>query len=105
MKTQRIKPGKSMSKKEKEDYIKIIRKLPWLYSPILNALKIFGRKSSSLIDVGCGDGYLLSLIHKKFPSLELYGLDKDSFFIKNAKSKYNFNLKLEDMKEIKGKYD
>ena len=30
---------------------------------------------SSLIDVGCGNGFLLNLIHEKFPHVKLYGFD------------------------------
>lgn len=39
---------------------------------ILNNIK---PDTKSLIDIGCGNGYLLKKVHEKFPSIELYGFD------------------------------
>lgn len=32
-------------------------------------------ETKTLIDIGCGNGYLLKQIHQKFPTIELYGFD------------------------------
>jgi len=31
--------------------------------------------TKTLVDIGCGNGYLLKKIHEKFPNIELYGFD------------------------------
>ncbi len=41
---------------------------------ILSKAKI-NRKIKTLIDIGCGDGFLLSVVQKKFKNIELNGLD------------------------------
>jgi ubiquinone/menaquinone biosynthesis C-methylase UbiE len=45
---------------------------------ILNRLNFFKsmlEASSRILDIGCGDGQLLMDLHKKYPNLELWGLD------------------------------
>jgi ubiquinone/menaquinone biosynthesis C-methylase UbiE len=41
----------------------------------LNFLKNILEVSSRVLDLGCGDGQLLMDLHKKYPNLELWGLD------------------------------
>lgn len=85
-----------MSQDEKDEYIKIIEALPLLYAPILKEIALLAPQIQSVLDVGCGSGYLLELIHRKFPRLNLWGVDADSYFIKVARSKYPFNFSIED---------
>ncbi len=59
--------------------------MPWLYAPMLKALRPYAKKFKSLVDIGCGDGYLLELIHGKFSQLNLAGIDVDPFMIQQAK--------------------
>ena len=103
MKTKRIQNNQIMCESEKKDFSKIIRIMPWLYSPILEELK--DKKGETLCDVACGDGYLLELISKKYPSLKLTGVDIDSTFIKNAKKNVSANFKKIDAFKIKDKFD
>jgi len=93
--TQRTQKNNLMVEREKNEFSKIIRKMPWLYSLILNELQEYSN-SSGLIDVGCGDGYLLELIYSKFPHIKLTGVDIDLYFIKKAKENYPFDFLNQD---------
>ena len=42
---------------------------------IIRALPFANAKGGKIIDIGCGEGYLLYKIHEKYPQAELYGLD------------------------------
>jgi ubiquinone/menaquinone biosynthesis C-methylase UbiE len=90
--TERIQLNHRMQLIEKKQFIKIIKKLPWLYVPILSAVKKNIRGVNSIVDVGCGDGYLLGLISKKFPNINLSGVDIDRFFINKASKQYGFDF-------------
>ena len=103
MKTKRIQNNKIMSKEERQGFSKIIRKMPWLYDLILKELK--NVKGKTLCDVACGDGYLLKLIHNRFPDLKLKGLDIDGNFIKKAKSELLFDFEKLDVFKLKEKFD
>lgn len=46
----------------------------------------------NFIDFGCADGTLLSYVHKDFPKLKLYGVDKNQEMIELAKKKLSCNL-------------
>ena len=99
MKTKRIQNNKIMSKGEKEAYIKIIRNMPWLYSPIIQEIR--GCKGKNLLDVACGDGYLLEQIEAKYPHLRLNGIDIDPFF----KDKSRYDIEIKDAFDLDKKYD
>ena len=103
MKTKRIQTNQIMCESEKKDFSKIIRTMPWLYSPILEELK--GKKGETLCDVACGDGYLLELIHERFPDLRLKGVDIDSYFIRRAKKELPFGFERLDVFKLKEKFD
>jgi SAM-dependent methyltransferase len=94
-----------MAEDEKSDFIKIIRKMSWLYQPIIEALTPYIKTSSSLLDVACGDGYLLELINARFLGLNLSGIDIDPYFIDKAKKSYTFNFETMDALELTGNYD
>jgi SAM-dependent methyltransferase len=54
----------------------------------------FISKESKIIDVGCNDGYLLSLLKKKTNSKYIFGLDPSGFQINKSKRRYkNINFK------------
>ena len=103
MKTKRIQNNQIMCESEKKDFSKIIRTMPWLYSPVLKELK--GKKGKTLCDVACGDGYLLELISKKYPNLKLFGIDIDKGFIKNAKGNIPANFENIDAFNMKNNFD
>lgn len=94
-----------MSIEEKENFVIFIWRAPWLYKHILDTVRIFAPKSKTLLDVGCGDGFLLKKIHKLFPNILLSGLDIDSYFVTKAKKESAFNYILGDALNIKYKYD
>ncbi|MBI2410619.1 MAG: class I SAM-dependent methyltransferase [Candidatus Kerfeldbacteria bacterium] len=85
MNTQRVQENYIMSRDEKEAFVDVIRRFPWLYTPILQQLEAYIQNGNTLVDIGCGDGYLLQLIHEKFPALKLTGVDVDSFMIDRAR--------------------
>jgi 2-polyprenyl-3-methyl-5-hydroxy-6-metoxy-1,4-benzoquinol methylase len=103
MKTKRTQNNQIMCEYEKKDFSKIIRTMPWLYSPILDELKQI--KGETLCDVACGDGYLLELISKKYPTLKLTGIDIDEDFIKKAKKESPFIFVKQDVFKMKNKFD
>jgi trans-aconitate methyltransferase len=103
MKTKRIQNNHLMCKSEKKDFSKIIRTIPWLYSPILKELK--DKKGRTLCDVACGDGYLLELISKKYSNFKLFGIDIDKDFIKNAKENTPANFENIDAFKMKNNFD
>jgi len=105
MKTSRLQKNLLMSKEEKEQYVKIIRKMPYLYKLILTEISKYAKNSSGLIDVACGDGYLLSLVNKKYSSLKLMGIDRDSFMIKKAIFELPFRFLKKDADKISRKED
>ncbi|MFA5993973.1 MAG: class I SAM-dependent methyltransferase [Parcubacteria group bacterium] len=103
--THRIQNNHIMAENEKRDFIKIIRKMPWLYQPIIEALIPHIKTSSSLLDVACGDGYLLELINARFLGLNLSGIDIDTYFIDRAKKNYTFNFEARDAFGLAKNYD
>ncbi|MBT7567807.1 class I SAM-dependent methyltransferase [archaeon] len=103
MRTKRIQNNQIMCESEKKGFSKIIRTMPWLYSPILQGLK--NKEEGTLCDVACGDGCLLELINKKHPNLKLNGIDIDKEFISCAKKNFPFNFKKEDAFKMKDKFD
>jgi ubiquinone/menaquinone biosynthesis C-methylase UbiE len=103
--TKRIQHNHQMSLDEKEQFSKIIRKMPWLYKPILECIQKNVKDVNKIVDVGCGDGYLLSLINTQFPNLSLTGIDIDSYFIENAAKDYSFEFFNEDGEINKNKGD
>ena len=61
------------------------------FSFFLESLELFGVNRGdfefSVLDVGCGNGILLSKIKEKFPTLELHGLEFSSDLLALAKSR------------------
>lgn len=45
-------------------------------------------KFSSLIDIGCGDAFLINLLQKSFPNVEYAGMDYSQSIIDEDKNKY-----------------
>ncbi len=105
IKTIRVQTNHVMSQEEKKDFVKLIRKMPWLYELILNSLKASMPFSGSLLDVACGDGYLLELIHARNPLCKLHGLDIDPFFIDEARKRYDFKFELKDVYSLGEQYE
>jgi len=89
METKREQHNHIMSTEEKEAYTKIIKALPHLYSPILKTIQEnINKKDNDLLDVGCGDGYLLGEIKKIFPKINLLGIDTDQYMINKGKNNF-----------------
>jgi len=103
MKTKRIQENGIMPIKEKKAFSKIIRTMPWLYSPILKEVEKVSWKT--LCDVACGDGYLLELINKMRPGLNLSGNDIDGYFVGKASQELPFKFEEQDAFKMKEKYD
>jgi len=78
--------------------------MPWLYNPILKTIKRYSN-AADLMDIGCGDGYLLELIHQKFSDIKLTGIDIDPYFIDKAKEKYSFEFLNENGYDLKKQAD
>jgi len=103
--TKRIQYNHQMSLNEKEQFSKIIRKMLWLYNPILECIQENIKDVNSIVDVGCGNGYLLNLINSKFHNLNLTGIDIDNYFIDKASKDYSFKFINEDGETNKTKGD
>lgn len=103
MQTKRHQDNHQMSDHERSDFSRIIRTMPWLYTPILNALESL--EGQSLCDIACGDGYLLELIQKQRPKLNLTGIDIDASFIEQAKNAYPFIFVQQDAYGLENTYD
>lgn len=67
---------------------KVTNLLPFklLYRKVLSQLKLYNLKDS-LLDVGCGSGNLIIQVAKKYPSLDLIGVDLSSEILELAKKK------------------
>tara|TARA_B110000971_G_C19903400_1_gene451067 strand:- start:1 stop:699 length:699 start_codon:yes stop_codon:yes gene_type:complete len=66
-------------------------------------------KHKSVIDVGCGDGFLLSKVKEKFPNISLSGIEMNPTQAIRKKLKHKgiklIKLKIEKLDNIKHKYD
>lgn len=58
------------------------------------AKRIDLKPDEKLLDVGCGDGNLLKILHKKYPNNKLIGLDIDPKILKIARKKLSKNIEL-----------
>lgn len=105
MYTKRLSESSILSDEERSEFIKHIRNLPWMYEPMLKTLESYATECSTLIDVACGDGYLLFLISKKFPHLKLIGLDLDKKMLCEARSKYPFTFYIMNAHSLNQCYD
>lgn len=67
---------------------KVTNLLPFklLHRKVLSQLKLYNLKDS-LLDVGCGPGNLIIQVAKKYPSLDLIGVDLSSEILELAKKK------------------
>jgi SAM-dependent methyltransferase len=59
---------------------------PGRYRPILHFLRKNAAGKSSLLDVGCGSGNVLAMIHKQTPVSELAGLDISPRYLEQCAS-------------------
>ncbi|NVM38586.1 MAG: class I SAM-dependent methyltransferase [Candidatus Lokiarchaeota archaeon] len=57
-----------------------------LYRKVLSQLNVFNLKNS-FVDVGCGSGNLIVQVAKKYPNLDLIGVDLSSEILELAKKK------------------
>lgn len=100
MNTQRVLEQSLLSDEERAQFRLFIRVAPWLYAPILSELEKTAFQTSSLLDVACGDGYLLSLLALRHPHLRLSGSDLDSHFIEQAQRLYSFPFQVKDAHQL-----
>ena len=63
-----------------------------LYQDIINTLAAL--RFSSVLDVGCGTGEILSAIRKRYPTASLCGIDISQEMLKQAEEKRMANVKL-----------
>ena len=54
------------------------------------------KNSSSILDVGCGKGFLLFEIKKLLPNIKILGLDKSKYAIRNSPKSIKKFLKIGD---------
>lgn len=95
-----------MDAAHRQDFRHMIRQMPWVYEPILQVIGQQLEGASRLHDVACGDGYLLSLIHDRFPQLELSGSDIDARFIAHAQQDFPFaSFRCAAAQDLEGDYD
>jgi len=59
-------------------------------------------KKLQILDIGCGNGYLLSVLAKRYPEAKLYGIDLTPEFYELAKGRRlkNTNIEIADCREI-----
>ena len=100
MNTRRVMGEQVMDADEKWAFVKIVRGLPWLYEPISSEIDKHAKSANTLLDVGCGDGYLLELVHERHPHLELSGIDIDPAMIRLAAQKLDYNFMEGDAEEL-----
>ncbi|MHA1269269.1 MAG: class I SAM-dependent methyltransferase [Candidatus Helarchaeota archaeon] len=84
-----------------KSFEKMTELLPFkiLHNKVIAKLKKYN-PSGKLIDVGCGSGNVIIKIAKRYPSLELIGIDISSQILELAKKKANLN-KVEDKIQFK----
>ncbi|MDX9971290.1 MAG: methyltransferase domain-containing protein [Candidatus Gracilibacteria bacterium] len=63
-------------------------KYDFLLSVILKELKKNQTKSSSILDIGCGSGYYIDCVKKKFPTSVCYGIDVSKASIINCSKNF-----------------
>ena len=63
--------------------------------------------NSSILDIGCGKGFLLFEIKKLLPGISVKGIDISRYSIKNAKNEIKSSLMVSDVRryKIKKKFD
>jgi len=84
-----------MPAEEIEAFNRLAPNMPWLYEPILEAIRSMSGKFRSIVDVGCGNGYLLGKTHEEFPDVELSGIDIDPRMIEQARQSYPFDFNVD----------
>jgi ubiquinone/menaquinone biosynthesis C-methylase UbiE len=62
------------------------------YQKIVDMIQL--QPGETLIDIGCGPGQILKLIHQKYPDNELIGLDVDPEILKIARKNLPSDVKL-----------
>tara|TARA_B100001057_G_scaffold493585_1_gene588348 strand:+ start:3663 stop:4325 length:663 start_codon:yes stop_codon:yes gene_type:complete len=61
---------------------------------IINTYKL--KNDSSILDIGCGKGFLLFEIKKLIPEINIIGIDKSKYAITNAKKEIKKSLRIYD---------
>tara|TARA_B100001029_G_C14918925_1_gene370849 strand:- start:75 stop:731 length:657 start_codon:yes stop_codon:yes gene_type:complete len=59
------------------------------------------KNNSSILDIGCGKGFLLFEIKKILPGISIKGIDISRYSIKNAKKEIKSDLKVYDIRRYK----
>jgi len=103
--TTRIPQNEQMSAEEIEAFNRLTPTMPWLYEPILEAIRSISGKIRSVLDVGCGNGYLLGKIHGEFPEWKLSGIDSDPRMIRLAQENHLFDFRVDDAHNWKKEAD
>ena len=73
-----------------ELYEQEIKYMPWgvMIEAIVELVAIQAKARGYVLDLMCGPGQLLGLIHKRRPDLHLTGVDIDQRYINYARRKY-----------------
>ena len=61
-------------------------------NPFLGFLEIAFNGAERVLDVGCGSGYLLASIKKRYPKTKLFGIDLTEKLINEAKKRQNSEI-------------
>ena len=73
--------------------------MPGRWKPVAEALiqNYSLTNESSVLDVGCGKGFLLYEIKKILPEIKVFGFDSSEYAIKNSKDEIKSNLLIHDV--------
>lgn len=71
-------------------YEKEFKYFPWgeLIGLVQEYVEAHAPRGGRLVDLACGPGYLLGLLHESRPDLEMAGVDIDKRYIEHAQKKY-----------------
>lgn len=96
-----MKPSEKAIKRIEKDNEQLVKEI----SAKLN-LKHYLKQGSKHLDFGCGFGNFTYFLAKKYPSINVTGIDKDCKRIKEAKARYKLsNLKFRCSSKIDRNYN